>query len=111
LRVFGTLIYRQEPPENESDDHGVSARIIVKNLANVFVQKILIKMQLIDRTGANLSDNEDYKGLAANASTCFEIQAYAKSGKLKGAKLDISISSFHVVEHLNSESLIKISKE
>jgi len=111
LRVFGTLIYRQEPPENESDDHGVSARIIVKNLANVFVQKILIKMQLIDRTGANLSDSEDYKGLAANASTCFEIQAYAKSGKLKGAKLDISISSFHVVEHLNSESLIKISKE
>jgi len=111
LRVFGTLVYRQSPPENESDDHSVCARIIVKNMANVFVQKVLIKMQLIDKTGANLMDTEDYRGIAANAASCFELWVSAKSGKLKGGKLDVSISSFHVVEHLNSESPLKVSKE
>jgi hypothetical protein len=111
LRVFGTLIYRTEPPENASDDHTVVARIIVKNMANIFVQKISVKIQLVDRTGSNLSDSEDYKGLAPNASTCFEVYASAKSGKLKEAKLEISISSFHVVEHLNSETPFKILRE
>ena len=41
----------------------------------------------------------------------FEPSVYAKSGKLKGAKLDVSISSFHQIEHYNAESLLQLSKD
>tara|TARA_B110000261_G_scaffold112318_1_gene125497 strand:- start:1490 stop:1621 length:132 start_codon:yes stop_codon:yes gene_type:complete len=40
----------------------------------------------------------------------FEPGIYAKAGKLKGAKLDVSISSFHQIEHYNSESSLKVDK-
>ena len=80
-------------------------------MKNEYIQKVQIKVQLIDRTGSNLIDSEDYRAIPPNGSMNFQPSVYAKSGKLKGAKLDISISSFHEIEHLNAESLLKLSKD
>ena len=111
LRVFGISIYRWDPPENASDDHSVAVKVAVKNISDEYIQKVLIKVQLIDRTGSNLVDSEDYRAIPPNGSMHFEPSVYAKAGKLKGAKLDISISSFHEIEHYNAESLLKLSKD
>ena len=70
----------------------------------------MIKVQLNDRTGSNLMDQDDYRAIPPNGSMLFEPSIYAKSGKLKGAKLDVSISSFHQIEHYNSESSLKVDK-
>ena len=99
LRVFGVSIFRHDPPENASDDHSVGVKIAVKNISDQYIQKVLIKVQLIDRTGSNLIDSEDYRPIPPNGSMYFEPSVYAKSGKLKGAKLEVSISSFHQIEH------------
>ena len=111
LRVFGISIFRYDPPENASDDHSVATKIAVKNISDQYIQKVSIKVQLIDRTGSNLIDSEDYRAIPPNGSMYFEPSVYAKSGKLKGAKLDVSISSFHQIEHYNAESLLQLSKD
>ena len=111
LRVYGISIFRHDPPENASEDHSVASTIAVKNISNEYIQKVQIKVQLIDRTGSNLIDSDDYRAIPPNGSMNFQPSVYAKSGKLKGAKLDISISSFHEIEHLNAESLLKLSKD
>ena len=110
LRVYGLSVYRQDPPENASDDHSVSVKIAVKNISDEYIQKVLIKVQLNDRTGSNLMDTDDYRAIPPNGSMLFEPTIYAKAGKLKGAKLDVSISSFHQIEHYNAESLLKVEK-
>jgi len=110
LRVYGLSVYRQDPPENASDDHSVSVKVAVKNISDEYIQKVLIKVQLNDRTGSNLMDTDDYRAIPPNGSMLFEPTIYAKAGKLKGAKLDVSISSFHQIEHYNAESLLKVEK-
>ena len=110
LRVYGVSVYRYDPPENLSEDHSVGVKIAVKNISDEYVQKVMIKVQLNDRTGSNLMDTEDYRAIPPNGSMLFEPGIYAKAGKLKGAKLDVSISSFHQIEHYNSESSLKVDK-
>ena len=111
LRVYGVSVFRYDPPENSSEDHSVACTIVVKNISDEYIQKVQIKVQLIDRTGSNLIDSEDYRHIPPNGSMNFQPSVYAKSGKLKGAKLDVSISSFHEIEHYNAESLLKLSKD
>ena len=110
LRVYGVSVFRHDPPENTSDDHSVAVKIAVKNISDEYIQKVLVKVQLNDRTGSNLMDTDDYRPIPPNGSMLFEPSIYAKAGKLKGAKLDVSISSFHQIEHYNSESLLKVEK-
>ena len=110
LRVYGVSVYRYDPPENLSEDHSVGVKIAVKNISDEYVQKVMVKVQLNDRTGSNLMDTEDYRAIPPNGSMLFEPGIYAKAGKLKGAKLDVSISSFHQIEHYNSESSLKVDK-
>ena len=110
LRVYGVSVFRHDPPENTSDDHSVAVKIAVKNISDEYIQKVMIKVQLNDRTGSNLMDTDDYRPIPPNGSMLFEPSIYAKAGKLKGAKLDVSISSFHQIEHYNSESLLKVEK-
>jgi hypothetical protein len=110
LRVYGASVFRNDPPENASEDHCVGVKIAVKNISDEYVQKVMIKVQLNDRTGSNLMDTEDYRAIPPNGSMLFEPGIYAKAGKLKGAKLDVSISSFHQIEHYNSESSLKVDK-
>jgi hypothetical protein len=110
LRVYGVSVFRDDPPENLSEDHSVAVKIAVKNISDEYIQKVMIKVQLNDRTGSNLMDSDDYRAIPPNGSMLFEPSIYAKSGKLKGAKLDVSISSFHQIEHYNSESSLKVDK-
>ena len=110
LRVYGVSVYRYDPPENLSEDHSVGVKIAVKNISDEYIQKVMIKVQLNDRTGSNLMDTDDYRAIPPNGSMLFEPGIYAKAGKLKGAKLDVSISSFHQIEHYNSESSLKVDK-
>ena len=111
LRVYGVSVFRHDPPENPSDDHSVACTIAVKNISDEYIQKVQVKVQLIDRTGSNLIDSEDYRAIPPNGSMNFQPSVYAKSGKLKGAKLDVSISAFHEIEHFNAESLLKLTKD
>jgi hypothetical protein len=111
IRVFGISIFRHDPPENESDDHSVGVKIAVKNISNEYIQKVIIKTQLNDRSGANLMDSQDSRALPPNATMYLEPSVYAKSGKLKGAKLNVAIESFHMIEHYNAESLLNLSKD
>ena len=111
LRVYGVSVFRYDPPENLSEDHSVAVKIAVKNISDEYIQKVMIKVQLNDRTGSNLMDTDDYRAIPPNGSMLFEPSIYAKSGKLKGAKLDVSISSFHQIEHYNSESSLKVDKD
>ena len=110
LRVYGVSVFRYDPPENSSEDHSVAVKIAVKNISDEYIQKVMIKVQLNDRTGSNLMDTDDYRAIPPNGSMLFEPGIYAKAGKLKGAKLDVSISSFHQIEHYNSESSLKVDK-
>ena len=68
-------------------------------------------MQLIDRSGSNIQDSEDYRSVAPSASTELAPSVYAKSGKLKGSKIVISLSSYHVLEHLKAENMCKLSND
>lgn len=111
LRVFGVSIFRYDPPENPSDDHSATVKVAVKNISDEYIQKVMIKIQLIDKTGSNLMDSDDYRYIAPNGTWEFQPSVYAKSGKLKGAKLDVSITSFHEIEHYNAESLLQLSKD
>ena len=110
LRVYGVSVFRHDPPENASEDHSVAVKIAVKNISDEYIQKVMIKVQLNDRTGSNLMDTDDYRAIPPNGSMLFEPSIYAKAGKLKGAKLDVSISSFHQIEHYNAESSLKVEK-
>ena len=110
LRVYGVSVFRHDPPENASEDHSVAVKIAVKNISDEYIQKVMIKVQLNDRTGSNLMDTDDYRPIPPNGSMLFEPSIYAKAGKLKGAKLDVSISSFHQIEHYNAESSLKVEK-
>ena len=110
LRVYGVSVFRHDPPENASEDHSVAVKIAVKNISDEYIQKVLVKVQLNDRTGSNLMDTDDYRPIPPNGSMLFEPSIYAKAGKLKGAKLDVSISSFHQIEHYNAESSLKVEK-
>ena len=56
-------------------------------------------------------DSQYSRALPPNATMYLEPSVYAKSGKLKGAKLDVAIESFHMIEHYNAESLLNLSKD
>ena len=109
LRVFGIIIARQEPPEDPSDDHYLTIKVIVKNLSDEFIQKIMCKVKVEDRQGENIQDGEDYRTIAPNACMVLEPGISAKSGKLKGSKIAVSVSSYHEMEHFNGESLLKLT--
>ena len=55
-------------------------------------------------------DSEDYRPIPPNGTMYFEPSVYAKAGKLKGAKIDVSIASFHLIDKYNAESLLKLAK-
>ena len=55
-------------------------------------------------------DTDDYRAIPPNGSMLFEPGIYAKAWKLKWSKLDVSISSFHQIEHYNSELSLKVDK-
>ena len=110
LRVFGVSIIRYDPPENASDDHSVAVKLAVKNISDEYIQKVLIKIQLNDRSGSNIMDSDDYRPIPPNGTMYFEPSVYAKAGKLKGAKIDVSIASFHLIDKYNAESLLKLAK-
>ena len=111
LRIFGIVIYRNDPPEDASDDHAVCIKLTVKNLSDEFIQKVMCKVQLFDRSGSNIVDSEDTRPLPPSASVSLEPSVYAKSGKLKGSKIVISLSSYHVLEHLKAENMCKLSND
>ena len=111
IRVFGISIFRNDPPKNASDDHSVVVRLAVKNISNEYIQKVVIKIQLNDKSGANLYNSQDSRALPPHATMYLEPSVYAKSGKLKGAKLDAAIESFHMIEHYNVESLLKLDND
>ena len=47
LRVYGASVFRNDPPENASEDHCVGVKIAVKNISDEYIQKVMIKVQLM----------------------------------------------------------------
>lgn len=109
IRIHGIYILMHKPYEDDnSDERTIETRISVRNISDTYIEKVKVKLQLMDKEDAVIETGEDYRNVAPSSSNSITPSVYAKKGKLKGASLKISISTYYAVEHFHAEgNLIK----
>jgi hypothetical protein len=97
LKVLGASIRRD--PEDRDGDSSVEAIVGLRNVGEGVVQKAIVKMILIDRDGAQIDFRERDESIPPRSAVVFDPSIYAKSGRLKGATVKITVTVFEPIAH------------
>jgi hypothetical protein len=60
---------------------------------------VIVKMILIDRDGAQIDFRERDESIPPRSAVVFDPSIYAKSGRLKGATVKITVTVFEPIAH------------
>jgi len=104
IRIQGIYILMHKPYEDDnSDERTIETRIAVRNIGDTYIEKVKVKLQLVDKEDAVIETSEDHRNVAPSSSNSISPSVYAKKGKLKGASIKISIATYYAVKHFHAE--------
>ena len=111
IKLFGAVLKREKP----DDDGEVSliCTVGVRNLSDKHIERVSVKMVLIDQEDAILEESTADSVLAPFMSTVLEPSFYQKKGRLRNCQIRLGISVFQGIGDLpeSSRSAESLSKE
>ena len=104
VEILGATCLREKP----DDDGDVRVQLYcgVRNISNTYIEKVSIKMILIDQEEAQIEDSESYETLPPRVAKVLNPSFYGvKPGKLRNSSLRITASIYLPVDHNSAESV------
>lgn len=94
LKILGATIARA--PSDDSD-RSVECSVGLRNLGTDAQQKVMVKMILIDRSGAQIDYSENEEMIPPRSAAIITPSVYTKAGRLKGASVKLTVTLFQPV--------------
>ena len=94
LKILGATIARA--PSDDAD-RSVECSVGLKNLGTDAQQKVMVKMILIDRSGAQIDYGENEEMIPPRSGAVITPSVYTKAGRLKGASVKLTVTLFQPV--------------
>lgn len=94
LQILGATISRES---SEDADRTINACVGLRNLGADAQQKVMVKLILIDRAGAQIDYSEYEEMIPPLSSAVISPSVYTKAGRLKGASVKITVTLFQPV--------------
>lgn len=94
LKILGATITRA--PSDDAD-RSVEACVGLRNLGADAQQKVMVKMILIDRSGAQIDYSENEEMIPPRSGAVITPSVYTKAGRLKGALVKLTVTLFQPV--------------
>jgi len=94
LQILGATISRDA---SEDADRNLNTSVGLRNLGSDVQQKIMVKSILIDRAGAQIDYSEYEEVIPPQSAAIITPSVYTKAGRLKGAKMKITVTLFQPV--------------
>lgn len=94
LKILGATITRA--PSDDAD-RSVEASVGLRNLGADAQQKVMVKMILIDRSGAQIDYSENEEMIPPRSGAVITPSVYTKAGRLKGASVKLTVTLFQPV--------------
>jgi hypothetical protein len=112
IKLFGAVLKREKP--DEGGNVGLSATVGVRNLSEKSLERIRVKMVLIDQEDAILEETTAELPLPPYMSTVLDPSFWGiKKGRLRNCQVRLGISVFHGIGDLpeSSRAAEALSKE
>ena len=104
VEILGATCYREK--QDDEGDVGVQLYCGVRNISNIYIEKVSIKMILIDQEEAQIEDSESSETLPPRVAKVINPSFYGvKAGKLRNSSLRITASIYLPVDHNSAESV------
>jgi hypothetical protein len=106
VKIYGAVINRDKP----SDDGEVTltAKVAVRNLTSDYIERVSVKMVILDQEDAQLEEDTGYESLAPNSSTMIEPSCWSiKKNRLRNCQVRLSLSVYLPIDSKNAEAIAK----
>ena len=94
LKILGATIARA--PSDDAD-RSVECCVGLRSLGTDAQQKVMVKMILIDRSGAQIDYSESEEMIPPRSGAVITPSVYTKAGRLKGASVKLTVTLFQPV--------------
>jgi hypothetical protein len=94
LQILGAAVSRES---SDDADRTINACVGLRNLGADAQQKVMVKAILIDRAGAQIEYSEYEEMIPPMSSAVITPSVYSKAGRLKGAKIKLTLTLFQPV--------------
>jgi hypothetical protein len=105
VKVFGAVINRDKP--NDDGEVTLQAKVGVRNLTNDYIERVSVKMVVLDQEDAQLDEASDYESLAPNSSTLIGPSCWIKKNRLRNCQVRLSLSVYLPIDSKNAEAVAK----
>ena len=104
VEILGVTCFREKP--DDDGDVRIELNCGVRNISNTYIEKVAIKMILIDQEDAQIEDSESYEALPPRVAKILNPSFYGvKPGKLRNSSLRITASIYLPVAHNSAEAV------
>jgi hypothetical protein len=101
LKILGGLVTRSE--KDDDQDTTVTVGIGIENISTDDVQKVIVRITLFDRDDAQIESSDWAEHVPAGSSVFADPSIYSKDGRLKGAKIKVTVQVFQPIQRLSLE--------
>jgi len=99
VKLLGATLTRSKPDENDSDIR-IEASVCVRNVSDIYFDRITAKLVVYDQEGAEVDTFEDYHYLAPRSGHILNPSSWSlKAGRLRNAKAKLTIHIFQPVAY------------
>jgi|LWDU01.1.fsa_nt_gi hypothetical protein len=106
VKIYGAVVMRDKP-----DDDGevtLQAKVGVRNLTSDYIERVSVKMVVLDQEDAQLDEDSSYQSLAPNSSTMIEPSCWSiKKNRLRNCQVRLSLSVYLPIDSKNAEAIAK----
>jgi len=104
VEILGVTCFREKP--DDEGDVGVQLYCGVRNISNTYIEKVSIKMILIDQEEAQIEEDERDETLPPRVGKIINPSFYGvKSGKLRNSSLRVTASIYLPVAHFSADAV------
>ena len=104
VEILGATCFREKP--DDDGDIRIELNCGVRNISNTYIEKVAIKMILIDQEDAQIEDSEENTTLPPRVGKIMNPSFYGiKPGKLRNSSLRITASIYLPVAHFSASCL------
>ena len=101
--IMGATCIRREP--DDDGDVVVELQVGVRNVSDVYIDRVATKIILLDQEDSQVEDSEDYNHLPPHSGHIFTPSVYTKKGRLRNATIRLSVSIYLPVGHETAEAV------
>ena len=95
LAILGATLFRHK--QDDDGETNIQTTVGLRNTGEGEVQKAVVKMILVDREGSQLDYSEYDETIPPRSSVIIEPSIFCKTGRLKGAKIKLTVSLYQPV--------------